>query len=148
MPKISQKNPQVSQEELPLYALKYDANKKVIKDIEAENKKTRIPLEEYAKKFGLVQESGSIVAELTHADKTILLKETIRASKVLTAQAADILKAGKFTDCFETIEIIREDILEQMILNEQIPIEDVQRIYELKTSYAFSVDIEDRFKAE
>lgn len=144
MPKI--KPAQIGKEELPLYAVKYDANKKAIKDIEAENKKIRVPLEEYAKSNGVKQESGSIVAELTHADKTILLKETLRTSQVLTAEALDIIKKEKLTECIETVEIIREDILEQMILNEQVPVETVKKIYALKESYAFSVDVTDRFK--
>lgn len=51
-------------------------------------------------------------------------------------------------DCIESVEVVRDDILSEMILRGELPDEVVQRLYEEKVSNAFSVDVKQRFADE
>lgn len=122
----------------------YVNKKDAIKTIEAEIKELRTPLEAYLKENGKELPNGSRLAVVTHADKDVHLKQTLRVSKVLLPEAIDVLKANKLDACIESVEVIREDVLEQMYNMGQIKDDILTKVYKEKPTYAFSVELKDK----
>ena len=117
--------------------------KQQVKELNARINAIRPSLEDYLKENGS-DVKGSIISVLPYADKDVILKNTLRVSKVLKPEAIDILKELKLTDCIETIEVIREDVLERMWENKLVTDEDVAKIYATADSFAFSVAVKPR----
>lgn len=134
----------LSNEELALRGIEYANKKKVIKELETQCKDCRKPLEAYIDSAGKVLEGGSKLVVLSHADVDVHLKKTLRVGKQLLPEAIDILRKNGFKDCIENVPTVREDIIEQRYLEGTLSDEILRKIYQSKSTYAFSVDIKNR----
>lgn len=135
---------ELSNEELALRGIEYVNKKDAIKELEAQCKKCRKPLEAYVDSDGRVLESGSKLAILTHADVDIHLKKTLRVGKQLLPEAIDVLRENGLDECVEEIPIVREDVIERLYSEGKISDELLRAIYQDKSTYAFSVEIKNR----
>ena len=133
-----------------LTAIQFAKNKDAIKSLEATNKKLREPLEDYLTENGSVpnEEAGHRVCVLYHADQEVVLKYTHRVSAVLQPDAIDILKREGITEPVETIEVVREDVIQRLYDEGRISDELLKELYAQKSSDAFSVTLKDKFHAE
>lgn len=132
----------MEQDDIAAKGMDYYLHKQEIKKHETEIKRLRTSLEEYLKNNNQVLPSGTQVAQLPFADKNVILKNTYRLGASLVAEAIDIAKTiAGLEDCVETVEILREDILESKVIDGTIDEEVLKRFYETKESYAFSVDV-------
>lgn len=135
---------ELSNEEIALRGIEYANKKDAIKELEAQCKECRKPLEAYVDSAGRVLESGSKLAVLTHADVDVHLKKTLRVGKQLLPEAIDILRAYKLDECIEEVPIVREDVIERLYSEGKISDELLKSIYQDKSTYAFSVEIKNR----
>lgn len=131
----------LSNEEIALRGIEYVSKKDAIKELEAQCKECRKPLEAYIDSDGRVLESGSKLAVLTHADVDIHLKKTLRVGKQLLPEAIDVLRENGLEECIETIPTVREDVIERLYSEGKISDELLTKIYQEKSSYAFSVEL-------
>lgn len=146
MPKITKKTvDSLSNEELALKGVEYYNKKLAIKELETQCKEIRVPLESAAKTLGVVTPKGSKILVLPLADKEVHLKETLRVGKVLLPEAIDILRENGLGECIEDIQVIREDVLERLYDSGKVSDEILKKIYVMKESFSFSVDVKDRF---
>lgn len=134
----------MSNEELALRGIEYVNKKGAIKELETQCKECRKPLEAYVDASGRVLESGSKLAVVTHADVDVYLKKTLRVSKELLPEAIDILREHKLDECIEEIPVIREDVLERMYSEGKVSDDLLRKIYQDKSTYAFSVELKKR----
>lgn len=141
MPSKKEKKNSFTEEELALMAIGFVKNKEFIKNFETQNKEYRAPIEEYAIANGKKLPTGSTLTVLSHADVDIHLKRTLKVSQVLLPEASDIIKENHLEDCIETVEVIREDVLERLYDAGKISPEVLQRLYAPKESWAFSVEL-------
>lgn len=141
-PKKKKSFAELSNEEIALIGIEFANKKDAIKELEAQCKECRKPLETYLDSSGRVLESGSKLAVIPHADIDVHLKKTLRVSKVLLPEAIDVLREkGLADECVEMVPTIREDILERLFTEGKLTEEDLSRIYQPKSSYAFSVEL-------
>lgn len=136
---------ELSNEELALRAIEYVNKKAAMKELDTQCKECRVPLEEAVESSGKTLSSGSRLLVLPHADVDVHLKQTLRVGKVLLADAMDVIKENHLDECIEEIPTIREDILERMYNEGKIPDKVLSQIYAEKSSYAFSVEVKERF---
>ena len=69
----------------------------------------------------------------------------MRVSKVLLPEAIDILREkGLEDECVEMVPTIREDVLERLYQEGDLTDEDLSKIYQPKSSYAFSVELKSK----
>ena len=142
-------NAPLTEDELALQGITYHRNKAAIKALETENKKLRTPLEDAVMgSAGKETTNGSRVLVIPHADKEVVLKETLRCSKVLLPEAIEELEKAGLEVCIEEIKVVREDVLEALYEKGKVSDELLQKIYQEKSSYAFSVDVKDRMPDE
>ena len=135
---------ELSNEEIALRGIEYANKKDVIKELEAQCKEYRKPLEAYIDSEGRVLESGSKLAVLTHADVEVHLKKTLRVGKQLLPEAIDVLRENGLDECIEEIPIVREDVIERLYSEGKISDGLLKTIYQDKSTYAFSVGIKNR----
>lgn len=135
---------ELSNEEIALRGIEYANKKDAIKELEAQCKECRKPLEAYIDSEGRVLESGSKLAVLTHADVDVHLKKTLRVGTQLLPEAIDILRENGLDECIEEIPTVREDVIERLFFEGKIPDELFKRIYQDKSIYSFSVEIRNR----
>lgn len=135
---------ELSNEEIALRGIEYANKKDVIKELEAQCKEYRKPLEAYIDSEGRVLESGSKLAVLTHADVEVHLKKTVRVGKQLLPEAIDVLRENGLDECIEEIPIVREDVIERLYSEGKISDGLLKTIYQDKSTYAFSVGIKNR----
>lgn len=136
---------ELSNEQIALKGIEYANKKDATKELDKQCKELRKPLEEYLSASGKELASGSILAVVSHADVDVhLKKKTLRVSKVLLPEAFDVLTECGCSECIENVPTIREDVLERLIDEGKIDEESIKKIYELKKSYAFSVELKDR----
>ena len=146
MPKRKGAN-SLSSEEVALLGIQFDKNKSAIKELESNNKKIREPLEAYLQENGTVpdEESGHRVCIISHADVDVTLKYTHRVSQVLQPDAMDTLRKHKLDEAIETVEVIREDVIERLYEEGKISDELLRSLYVPKESDAFSVSVKGKF---
>lgn len=146
MPKRKGAN-SLSSEEVALLGIQFDKNKSAIKELESNNKKIREPLEAYLQENGTVpdEESGHRVCIISHADVDVTLKYTHRVSQVLQPDAMDTLRKHKLDEAIETVEVIREDVIERLYEEGKISDELLRSLYAPKESDAFSVSVKGKF---
>lgn len=135
---------ELSNEQIALKGIEYVNKKDATKELDKQCKELRKPLEEYLAASGKELASGSILAVVSHADVDVHLKKTLRVSKVLLPEAFEVLTECGCSECIENVPTIREDVLERLIDEGKIDEESIKKIYELKKSYAFSVELKDR----
>lgn len=135
---------ELSNEQIALRGIEYYNKKEATKELDKQCKELRKPLEEYIATSGKELASGSILAVVSHADVDVHLKKTLRVSKVLLPEAFDVLKACGCEECIEKVPTIREDVLERLVEEGKIDEENLKKIYDLKKSYAFSVELKDK----
>lgn len=134
----------LSNEDIALRGIDYFNKKDAIKELEAQCKVCRKPLEAYIDSSGKVLESGSKLAVVSHADVDVYLKKTLRVGKQLLPEAIDILRAYKLDECIEEIPTVREDVVERLYSEGKISDELLKKIYQDKSTYAFSVELKSR----
>ena len=137
---------ELSNEEIALRGIEYANKKGAIKELEAQCKECRKPLEAYVDSEGRVLESGSKLAVLTHADVDVHLKKTLRVGKELLPEAIDVLRKNGLDECIEEIPTVREDVIERLYSEGKISNDLLKAIYQDKSTYAFSVEIKNRMK--
>lgn len=138
----------IAQVPVELIAVKFDSNKKAIKQLEDENKELRKPLEDYLTQNGVVpnEETGHRICVLEHADAEITLKYTHKVSAILQPNAVEFLKVNGFDEAVETIEVVREDVIERLHLEGKLSDKQLKELYATKESDAFSVSVKNKFK--
>lgn len=136
----------LSNEDLALRGIDYVNKKSAIKELEAQCKECRKPLEEAIKESGRTLESGSRLLVLPHADVDVHLKQTLRVGKVLLPEAIDVLRENGLDECIEEVPYVREDVLENMYKAGKVTTDVLKRIYQSKESFAFSVEVKERMK--
>lgn len=134
-----------SNEQIALLGIEYANKKDAIKELERQCKECRPPLEGYIDSEGKTLSSGSKLAVLPYTDVDVHLKKTLRVGKVLLPEAIDVLREYGLSDCIENVPTIREDVLEQMYIDGKVTDEVLTKVYAEKSSYAFSVEIKERF---
>lgn len=146
MPKIRRKKSfeELSNEEIALRGIEYANKKDAIKELELQCKEYRKPLEAYIDAEGRTLETGSRLAVIPHADVDVYLKKTLRVGKQLLPEAIDILRAYKLDECIEEIPTVREDVIERLYIEGKISDDILKKIYQDKSSYAFSVELKSR----
>lgn len=139
-----------SSENAALLGIQFVKNKEAIKDLDTTNKKLREPLEAYLKENGNVpdEEAGHRVCVIPHADVNVILKYTHRVSQVLQPDAMDVLHENGLDEAVETVEVIREDVIERLYREGKISDEVLHRLYVPKESDAFSVSVKNKFNEE
>lgn len=135
---------ELSNEEIALRGIEYANKKDAIKELEAQCKECRKPLEEYIDSAGRVLESGNKLAVIPHADVDVYLKKTLRVGKKLLPEAIDSLRENGLDECIEEIPTVREDVIERLYSEGKISDELLKTIYQDKSTYAFSVEIKNR----
>lgn len=114
-----------------------------IKSLTKEADELKTSLKSITEENGLVvPDSGSQYLEVHKKDaKTIILQNVCRTSVVPKANAAELVEeklpalASRLT---ETILVLRDDRLEDMVKNGEISVEDAKSLLIEKTSYAFT----------
>lgn len=146
MPKIRRKKSfeELSNEEIALRGIEYVNKKDAIKELESQCKECRKPLEAYIDAEGRTLETGSRLAVIPHADVDVYLKKTLRVGKQLLPEAIDILRAYKLDECIEELPTVREDVIERLYIEGKISDDILKKIYQDKSSYAFSVELKSR----
>lgn len=145
MPAKKTKRVVVSNEDIALLGITYVNKKDAIKELEAQCKECRKPLEDYIETSGRVLDSGSKLAVVSHADVDVHLKKTLRVTKALTPEAVDVLSEAGLDECIEQVPVVREDILESLYMAGKVPDEVLKKVYVGKSNYAFSVEIKEKF---
>lgn len=133
-----------SEEDLALLGIEYLKLKSSIKELESKCSDARKPLESYVKEFGCTVKGGSLLKVLPYADKEVHLKETLRTSKVLLPEAIDVLNEEGLEECIENVPVIREDVLERLYADGKVSDEVMQKLFALKKTFAFSVELKDK----
>lgn len=128
------------EETTALQGIRYCDLKGNIKRFEGEVKKLRAPLEKFLEDHG---EDNKVC--VSHADVDVILKHTLRVSKVLNDNAIDTLRAKGLSSCIKTIEVVDEEALEAMYAAGKLSDADIQELYSAKTSKAFSVEVKNQF---
>ena len=139
---------ELSNEELALRGIEYVNKKEAIKELEAQCKETRKPLEAAIESSGKVLDSGSKLLVLPHADVDVHLKKTLRVGKILLPEAMDIIRENDLEECIEEVPTIREDVLERLYDEGKVTDEIISKIYAEKSTFAFSVEVKERFRDE
>ena len=135
---------ELSNEDLALMGIEFANKKDAIKELESQCKECRKPLEAYIENEGKKLSTGSRVAVLSHADVDVHLKQTLRVSKVLLPEAIEVLREKGLDECIELVPVVREDVVERLHMEGRITDEDLQKLYQAKSSYAFSVEVKTR----
>lgn len=138
----------LSNEQLALQGIDFANKKAAIKELDAQCKEIRKPLEQAVMSSGKETSGGSKLLILPYADKDVHLKETLRVGKVLLPEAMDVLKANGLEECIENVPTIREDVLERLYEEGKVSDEVLTQVYAEKTSYAFSVDVKPHFNED
>lgn len=131
-----------SNEEIALKGIEYVNKKSAIKELESQCKECRKPLEDFLRASGKETESGSLIAVVPHADVSVILKHTLRMSKVMLPDAMDVLRKNGLEECIENVPVIREDVLEVMYREGKVSDKVMTELYKEKPTYAFSVELE------
>lgn len=140
-PKLSK--PAESDAPIGAKALAYLQAKERIKELNKTIADLRQDLEAHLEANKTLTPEGHEIATVTHAGVDIRLMHTARNSTYLQPDALETVKASlpqKQVDrMVETIEVLREDALEVLVENGEIPSEVTSQIFGVDTVYAFSV---------
>ena len=139
---------ELSNEQLALQGIDFVNKKQAMKELDAQCKEIRKPLEAAVMKSGRTLDSGSKVLVVPYADKDVHIKETLRVGKVLLPEAMDVLRENGLDECIEEVPTIREDVLERLYEEGKVSDEVLQKIYAEKSSWAFSVDLKPHYDGE
>lgn len=139
---------ELSNEQLALQGIDFVNKKRAMKELDAQCKEIRKPLENAVMKSGRTLDSGSKVLVVPYADKDVHIKETLRVGKVLLPEAMDVLRENGLDECIEEVPTIREDVLERLYEEGKVSDEVLQKIYAEKSSWAFSVDLKPHYDGE
>lgn len=137
---------ELTNEQVGLLGIEYANKKEAIKELESQCKECRKPLEAFIETSGRTLESGSKLAVISVSDVDVHLKKTLRVGKVLLPEALEVIHENGLGECVENVPTIREDVLEQMYLDGKVTDEILKKIYAEKSTYAFSVELKERFK--
>lgn len=128
---------------LSYYQLKQDAKK-----YEENASNLKPSLEKYLEDNGVDMKESTKACQLFVADKEIVMRRVTRSALKFLPEATDVLKANGLTECIEKVEVVREDVLERMAENGQVSPEIMKKVYAVKQSHAFYVDVNPRVHEE
>lgn len=137
----SLKKSEVFEQDLPIIGMAYVKTKDEIKDLEKRCKEYREPLEKALLESGRETATGNKILVLEHGDTDVVVKHTLRVTKVLRAEAFDVLRELGHEECIENVPTIREDMIEKLFTAGEISQDDLARIYAPKETNAFSVSL-------
>lgn len=106
-----------------------------IKELEAYKKDLATKLKQCAVEYGVKDDKGS---SYTENDSFVVGNVAKKSVKLNQERALDYCKTNKL-DCIETVEVVNEDILEQLVSEGAVSIEDVESLMDIKTTYSVSV---------
>lgn len=135
-----------SNEDIALLGIDYVDTKNRIKDLDKRCKDMRPAFESFLSEYGRETESGSVVAVVTHADTDVVFTNTLRTGKTLLPEAMDVLRENGLDECIETVEVIREDVIERLYEEGKISSEVLQKIYRDTSSFAFGVKLKKHYE--
>lgn len=136
-----------SNEDIALLGIEYVNTKEQIKSLEKHCKDDLRPiLERTLETSGRTTESGSVLAVVTHGDMDVHITNTLRTGKVLLPEAMDVLKENGLEECIETVEVIREDVLERLYDEGKVSNEVLKKLYQETSNYAFSVKLKKHYE--
>ena len=147
MPTLKQNinKPERLKEQVAREAFRFVENKKTISYLDTENKKIRPTLEKYVADKGSVDSNGSSAAVIEYADKLVVLKQTCRNRASVLPNALEELKKAGLSECIETVEIVREDIVAELYAAGKINKRLMKKLFGNVSTFAFSVDVKKRF---
>lgn len=135
-------------DDLPLLGIQFSQKKEAIKELNNQCTQLRVPLEEALEVSGRVDDKGSRLLVLPHADVDVHLKHSRRVSVSLVDNAEDILRDNKLDDCIKTVTTTEIDEAQLQHLYElgDVSKEVIASLYTSKEIYAFSVDVKEAFR--
>ena len=100
-------------------------------------------LKEFLEKSGTKDTEGNLLYPVIKDGKVIVMKNSLRVSTNLRVDALErlediTLSRADRARVTETITIVRDDVLEELISNGTISGKDAKGLYSLTNSYAFS----------
>lgn len=143
MPK--KKESKICSGDVALKALAYKSLNKQKSDAEKEMKQLRPDIEGYLDENFETDAKGNRFVDIRHGSVVVNLQKTARKTTVLKPEAIQVVLSSfpqLANDLLETVQIFRQDRLEELILNGTISEKDALRFVEVDTSYAFSVKID------
>lgn len=147
MPKKKPVATTYSNEDVALVGIEYVNTKDQIKSLDKHCKDDLRPiLERTLEDVGRTTESGSIIAVVTHGDTDVHITNTLRTGKVLLPEAMDVLKENGLEECIETVEVIREDVIERLYDEGRISDEVLSQVYKATSNYAFGVKLKKHYE--
>lgn len=85
---------------------------------------------------------GHQVLTLEGSKGTVVLTNTCKVSTILRPSALEVIKENFSTkeikDLIEKVEVVRDDVLEQMVKEGRVPDHVVKKLYKTEDTYAFS----------
>lgn len=136
-----------SNEDIALLGIEYVNTKEQIKSLDKHCKDDLRPILENAlETSGRTTESGSVLAVVTHGDMDVHITNTLRTGKVLLPEAMDVLKENGLEECIETVEVIREDVLERLYDEGKVSNEVLKKLYRETSNYAFGVKLKKHYE--
>ncbi len=106
------------------------------KKIESRMKTLSEQIKSYAEQFGVKDDKGSYYAE---CDNYIYGKQCKKSVSFDEEKALTYFKDKGFDECIDTVEVINEEEVENLINNGDISFEDLESITKTKVSYAIDV---------
>lgn len=135
-----------SNEDIALLGIDYVNTKEQIKELDKRCKDMRPAFEHFLSEFGRETETGSVVAVVTHADTDVVFTNTLRTGKTLLPEAMDVLKENGLEECIETVEVIREDVLERLYEEGKLSDAILKQVYKDTSSFAFGVKLKKHYE--
>lgn len=140
----------VIQDDIGVKAVAYLAVKQQEKDAKKTIDKLRVDLEGYLVANGVVDDKGNKLVVVKHAGVSVQLKHELRTSVIQNGDALITLKkllkkknltTDKIieTRVIETMEVIRQDVLEVMVNDGLISESDVAKMFSKAETKAFKV---------
>lgn len=134
-----------SLEDILRSAVAYKGLQEEAAKIDSQLKELKSELSQYVEENGVVLPNRSKLVTDNFAGRAITLKMEARNSTQYVVNAGDILKKSLSKELkekvFETIEVMREDVIELLVGSGEIPIETVEKITSVSTSYAFKITV-------
>lgn len=135
-----------SNEEIALLGIAYVDAKNQIKDLDKRCKDMRPAFEHFLTESGRTTETGSVVAVVTHAGTDVVFTNTLRTGKTMLPEAIDVLRSNGLEECIETVEVIREDVIERLYDEGKITDDVLKQLYKDTSSFAFGVKLKKHYE--
>lgn len=115
-----------------------------VKSLNKEIAPLKEELKEATSNHGVVLDpnKGHQILTLEGSKGTVVLTNTCKVSTTLRPSALEVIKENfsskEIKDLIEKVEIVRDDVLEQMVKEGKVPDHIVKKLYKTDDTYAFS----------